>query len=87
MHKIKTRCKADDCKDNANYALGINAFCQAKAYQYHKADNKQALENWSVDHKLGFEVINGGLRYGMNPHKYSTKNLKKNSPGEELPRG
>jgi hypothetical protein len=74
MYKINTRSKADDCQNNRNYTLGINAFGQAKAYQYHKANNEQALEDRSLDHKLGFcGDKNGGLSYGMIPCNYSTK--------------
>lgn len=54
IQKIDARNKTDNRQDNTCYALGINGLCEAKSYQDHKADDKYALEEWSVDHKLGF---------------------------------
>jgi hypothetical protein len=44
MHKIKACTKTDNCQDDSCYALGINAFSQAKAYQDHKANDKHTLD-------------------------------------------
>ena len=44
MYKIDSRRKTDNCQDNTCYTLGINAFCQAKAYQDHKTNDKHTLE-------------------------------------------